>query len=286
MTKRSNKIIWGITLTIVVMAFAVQSSIMYLKDRAATSEHNYAITIRDRDIEELKALLETDWRLRREPTRQQVQQIARYATNPDLANAEAFFAQGVIQFYAHSDLTKAETALRKSIELKSDWAWSHDMLGIVLFENGKRPEALESIETAMMLAPDWSRPYSDLARLYRIEKKWDKALEYAHTAIEMDKDNPVPLFNYGVILDNMGNRAEAQKVYLKVLEVDAELPAPYYNIACHYARNKEPQEAMNHLAIAIKLGPEFYEESKADSDFDGIRNTPAFIDFMNQHRPD
>jgi tetratricopeptide (TPR) repeat protein len=286
MKLRSHRIIWGITSGIVLMAVALQGTIMFLDARSETKAYEQALDMRDATIEEMRALLATDWRLRRKPTREHVEKASRYCDMLDLANAETFFARGLVQFYAHSNLEKAQVALRMSIEYKDDWAWSHDKLGVVLLELGEHEAGIKSIERAMALSPDWSRPHSDLARHYRKKEQWEKSLDHANRAIEMDKENPVPLFNYGVILDNMGKRAEAQKVYLEVLELDAELPAPYYNIACHYARNNEVEEAMNHLAIAIKYGPEFFEESKADPDFDSLREEPDFEAFMDQHRPD
>lgn len=280
MNKRSHKIIWRITLIIVVMAIVVQQLLSALHIRAEQEK------LRDISINYMIDLLSTDWRLRRQPTRLQVELVAEFSENPKLDSAETYFAQGLFRFYARSNNEAAEESFRQSIALNPQWAWSHDLLGIVLFRMGDHEAGAASIERAMELEPDWSRPYSDLARLYRLERQWDKALEYAQTAIDMDTDNPIPLFNYGVIMDKMGDRIIAQQIYRKVLKIDAELPAPYYNIACHYARNGMAEDAMQHLKIAITLGPQFYREAQMDSDFDAMREDRAFKVFMKENHPE
>lgn len=279
MNKRSHKIIWAITLTIVLLAFGGIGVRNFL---SAMEEKLIGLQASDH----MMNFLTTDWRLRREPTRQAVEQVAGFVNDPDRATtSETYFAQGLFRFYAQSDSPGAEESLRHAIELDPQWAWPHDVLGIVLFRSGQQETGIASIEYAMKLAPEWSRPYSDMARLYRLEEDWDKALAYANTAMDMDKNDPVPLYNYGVVLDFMGDRAGAQEVYLQVLKLNAELPAPYYNIACDYARKGDIDEALKHLAIAIRLSPEFHAESQEDSDFDGLRDNPKFIAFMKQLRP-
>ena len=282
MNKRSHKIIWVITLTTVMLAFGVQHYLGYLEIQAKQNEIRSRLEL---NINSMKKLLETDWRLQREPTRNKVEHVAYFSDTPTLATAETYFAQGLLRFYAQSDSPAAEKSLRHAIELDPQWAWPHDVLGIVLFRSGQQESGLASIEHAMKLDPTWSRPHSDLARLYRLEENWDKALAYANTAIKMDKDNPVPLYNYGVVLDYMGDRVGAQEVYLRVLKLNADLPAPYYNIACGYARNGDVSEAIKHLTIAIRLNPEFQVESQEDPDFDALRNDPKFIAFIDQNRP-
>ncbi len=285
MNKRSHKIIWGIALTIAVMALGLNSFLASMETREVQAARQQALAQRDDAIADMKVLLATDWRLRRAPTRQRVEQVARYATIPKMDTAETYFAQGLFRFHAQSDTPGAEVALRRAVELQPEWAWAHDVLGVVLFKEGKHEAGQASIEQAMTLAPDWSRPYSDLARLYRLAEDWDKALEYAQKAIAMDEDNPVTHYNYGVVLDYMGDREGAQKIYREVLELDAELPAPYYNMACGYGRDGDVEEALKYLAIAIRLSPEFHAESQEDPDFDTIRDDPRFVAFLEQHQP-
>ena len=137
----------------------------------------------------------------------------------------------------------------------------------------------------MDLDREWSRPYSDLAIQYRMDEQWDVALQYAQRAIQLEPDNPIPYYNYGVILDYQGFHEKARTYYRRVLEMNAELPAPYYNIACGFARTGDVEESIKYLTIAIELDPAFHDEVFGDPDFDSIRKTAHFEDFMRRMEP-
>jgi tetratricopeptide (TPR) repeat protein len=86
-------------------------------------------------------------------------------------------------------------------------------------------------------------------------------------------------------VDYQGDHKKAQTYYQRVLEMNAELPAPYYNIACGFARQGKIEESLQYLDIAIRLDPAFHSEVFDDVDFDRIRNTDSFIKFMNDRAP-
>ena len=67
--------------------------------------------------------------------------------------------------------------------------------------------------------------------------------------------------------------------------MNAELPAPYYNIACGFARHEDVSQSLEYLKVAIQLDPNFHEEAVFDPDFDRIRETPEFMAFMKRHKP-
>ncbi len=98
-------------------------------------------------------------------------------------------------------------------------------------------------------------------------------------------ENPIPYYNYGVILDFRGDHDAAVVFYERVLEMNAELPAPYYNIACGFARQSDVTETLRYLEIAVRLDPAFHFEANRDPDFDPIRNKVSFIEFMDAHAP-
>jgi tetratricopeptide (TPR) repeat protein len=52
--------------------------------------------------------------------------------------------------------------------------------------------------------------------------------------------------------------------------------AALYNLACFYATTGQPDKALALLPEALRLRPDLVEWSKQDSDFDGLRDVPAF----------
>lgn len=286
MNTTSHKTIWRIA-----AGFAVIAGIVVLlrgEDALAPYESptlDDAMVVRDAQIAELHRLLETDWRMRRIPTRRAVEQVSAYAQHPTLATAETYYALALFRYYADEDPDSAQAALSQAIALDPDWSWPYGLKGVIQFSEGDRVNGLKSLHHAMALDPDWSRPYSDLAILYRIEENWEVALDYAQIAMDMYPDDPIPYFNYGVILDYKGDHDAASGYYEIVLEMNAELPAPYYNMACGFARKGEVEDSLRYLKVSIGLDPAFHKEATKDRDFDTIREDPEFIDFMENNAP-
>ena len=286
MNRSSHKTIWLITVVFVLTAGIVLSICTQPLGTGETlGSLEFARAERDRQTVEMMELLETDWRIRREPTRVVVDAVSRYAQHPSLQSSESFFALGLVRMYKESDEEGAVQALRSAIEMDPSWSWPYDLLGVVLFSMGDHGGGVESLEYAMALDPKWSRPHSDLAILYRLESDWERALEHAHIAIDIAPDDPIPYYNYGVILYRMGQHDEAQAQFEYVLKLNPTLPAPYYNIACGFAREGRVEESLEYLSIAIEMDPAFYEETLYDPDFDGVRSDADFVAFLDEHHP-
>ena len=60
----------------------------------------------------------------------------------------------------------------------------------------------------------------------------------------------------------------------------------HYMLALAHALSQDVTTAANHLAKAIALNPDNRIQAREESDFDGIRQTRAFIDALTtQYRP-
>jgi tetratricopeptide (TPR) repeat protein len=63
------------------------------------------------------------------------------------------------------------------------------------------------------------------------------------------------------------------------IEAEQE-PGPLYNLACCEALAGRPADAIEHLRRAIELSERFRAFAQGDSDFDGIRDEPAFAELV------
>ena len=61
-------------------------------------------------------------------------------------------------------------------------------------------------------------------------------------------NDPVLLYNLGVLLDDMERKAEAMQAYEAALRGDPGLADCHYNLALLYERLKRPKEAIRHMA--------------------------------------
>jgi tetratricopeptide (TPR) repeat protein len=76
--------------------------------------------------------------------------------------------------------------------------------------------------------------------------------------------------------------AEAADRGRKVLEANPQYADLFYNIACCESLAGQTDEAIDHLRRAIELSERSRTYAKDDSDFDPIRNEPAFKELIGR----
>ena len=77
-----------------------------------------------------------------------------------------------------------------------------------------------------------------------------------------------------------GDYEEAADRGCELLETSPPYSAVYYNVACCESLAGRKQDAIDHLRRAIELSERSREYAKGDSDFDPIRDHPAFKEIV------
>jgi len=78
-----------------------------------------------------------------------------------------------------------------------------------------------------------------------------------------------------------GKYAEAADRGRELIEAHPEYPGPLYNLACCESLAGRTAEAIEHLRLAIDRAERFRSLAANDSDFDPIRNDPAFEELVS-----
>ncbi|HEX7681106.1 MAG TPA: tetratricopeptide repeat protein [Thermoanaerobaculia bacterium] len=131
--------------------------------------------------------------------------------------------------------------------------------GAELANAGKIPEAIAKLEEAVTTKPDLTAGYEALAKLYIRSKNYDKAIDRANKALEIDSDNQDMFTVLTEAYTAKGDKAKAGE-YRKKLPADA---ASMFNDAAHLINSGKDAEAEPLLKSAIaandKFGPAYYE---------------------------
>jgi len=77
-----------------------------------------------------------------------------------------------------------------------------------------------------------------------------------------------------------GKYAEAADRGLELVEARPDQPYLYYNLACCESLAGRTADAFEHLGRAIEMQEDCRDMARQDSDFDPIRNEPAFRDLV------
>jgi tetratricopeptide (TPR) repeat protein len=157
--------------------------------------------------------------------------------------------------------------------------------GAALANDGKLPEAIAKIEEAVTAKPDLTAGYEALAKLYLRTKNYDKAIDRANKALEIDNDNQdmfgvladsylakgdktkaaeykkkLPadassMFNEAARLINTGKDSEAEPMLKGAIAANDKFAQAYYELGMLYVRSQKNADAKTNLQKYLELEP-------------------------------
>ncbi len=140
-------------------------------------------------------------------------------------------------------------------EKKVARANEHLHLGNKFFDRGQYQLALIEYRRIVDLMPDQSSGYHELSQTFYELKNFEKAIEYANRALQL---NPKCWLCYqarGSIYDDTGKSEEALADYQKAIDMAPNVGRPLYNHAVTLQRLKRIPEAIADLQKAIQIEP-------------------------------
>lgn len=146
----------------------------------------------------------------------------------------------------------------------------------ILIYQEKYDEALNTLDQAIALFPQYTNAYSEKASIYSQLEKYDEAVKCYKLGI---KDNPKDLTLYtqlSYILFETGDNTEILECLEKLIEQDPYHEEALYNLACTYSLINKPDEALSCLKKAIVLSPKNKIYAIDDDELSNIKNTGAF----------
>jgi len=134
-------------------------------------------------------------------------------------------------------------------EAREDWYER----GIDLEEAGEREAAIKAYERAVADEPQRVDAHINLGRLLHEAQRLAQAEQVYRTGLRVCGDDPVLLFNLGVLLEDRGREADAIKAYDAALAADPGLADCHYNLSLLYQKQQKPKDALRHMAQYRRL---------------------------------
>ncbi len=123
--------------------------------------------------------------------------------------APGFVNLGLAALYAR-EMEKAETALRRAVELDPDLPQAHYALAILLRDQGRTDEAIARLETARNLDPDDPQIFYNLGLLHVRKRLFDVAVDRLSRARELDPNGMSIRYQLARALLQAGRRGEGE----------------------------------------------------------------------------
>jgi serine/threonine-protein kinase len=234
------------------------------------------------------------------------------ALDENLAEAHAALALANIAFVP-SNFQLGDRELRRAIELSPSLALAHGYLGFSLVRQGRLDESLEEMLKARKLDPLSPIIARQAAMPYYLKRNYSRALELLRQANELGpaftttweiqvyienkllnetlaelekakrerKDDPILIFDTGMIYASQGKRAEALQIVKELEGVSGASLSQAHLIAKIYATLNEKEMAFSWLERGLSTGAigSFYKDEPV---WDSIRADPRFEALVQQ----
>jgi TolB-like protein/Tfp pilus assembly protein PilF len=246
--------------------------------------------------------------------REKVMSAARKALelDPTLSDARLLLAdslQGQWQW------TEAEAQYKAALELNPNDSGAHEGFASWLLCNGRTEEALEWARRARELDP-LGVPGADIATMLTRARHYDEAIHELLVTLAAQPDDPVALWDLGIVFIDNNQAGDAIPVLEKALSLSNRSPGVTGDLIRAYARAGRRADALRLLAELQRRRKEGYvparpfvdaylgfgendrvfewleqaykEHSsilqylKIDPDFDPLRSDPRFADLMRR----
>ena len=226
------------------------------------------------------------------------------------AHAAAGFSDTVLAPY---NFSQGDRELRRAIELSPSLAQPHLFLGISLARQGRMDEAFEECLKARELDPLSSIIARNVGSPYYLKRDYARALELLHQANELGpaftttwevgvyiqnklfnetlaqlekakgerKNDPILIYDAGMIYAAQGKQAEALQVIKELEEISGANLDQGLWIAKIYATLNDKELAFSWLERGLATGAigSFYKD---DPVWDSIRSDPRFADLLRR----
>jgi TolB-like protein/Tfp pilus assembly protein PilF/predicted Ser/Thr protein kinase len=206
------------------------------------------------------------------------------ALDPDLAEAHA--SRGLAVSLS-KNFVEAAQEFEIAIRLNSKLFEAYYFYGRARLAEGNLAEAARLFEQSCRVRPeDYQAPrllamaYSSQGLVSEAMATERRALQVIERHLELYPDDARAMYFRAQALCQMGRREESLEWARRALAADPEDSGSLYNVACVYALQGLPDEAMDCLEQAVHHGFGQKEWIEHDSDMDSLRSLPRFKAFL------
>ncbi len=161
-----------------------------------------------------------------------------------------------IAYQTAGDLARAETALRRAVELGPDSREPHDYLGSVLLQQGQYQQAEASFVRSTELAPDCYISQRNLAAAYQLQGRYDEAASALQRSLEI-RPTWSGYSNLGTLHFTLSRYRDAVRAFESAIELGANDYRVWGNLADAYRWTPENRDrAVIAYQRAIQLARE------------------------------
>ena len=203
--------------------------------------------------------------------------LAEYLTALELEPDSPTAHYNLACFLSSHSLDMAVGEYQRAIEEEPGYRDAHVNLGITYADMGKYDEAKASLKTAIELEPEDTFARLELADLYMDDEELRDAIGQLKEVTRIDPNEYEGFLNLGICYAQKGFYAEAERCYLRALELNSQESLIPYNLSALYALWGRLDDCVRFMRQAAALSrDEVLAWLAEDNMFDAVRELPEF----------
>jgi tetratricopeptide (TPR) repeat protein len=154
---------------------------------------------------------------------------------------------------------EAEGIYRQVLDNYRDFAPAMHMLGVTLFQGGKRQEGLALVRRAVQVSPNYSEAYANLGHLLRESGQIEEAVVCCKRAIQLNPKLPEAYINLGSALYSQGKFEEAANCHRQAIVLRPDFADAHTNLGNALFALGQHEESVAAHRRAVICRPGFAE---------------------------
>jgi tetratricopeptide (TPR) repeat protein len=175
---------------------------------------------------------------------------------------------------------------QKQLMLKTDAdANSYQAIGLFYYEMKAYDSAILYYKKSLMLDSSYLPAYNNIGAAYMILERNDSALAYYRLAVALDPTYENASLNLGLLYHSL-QKYDSAIVHLNLaINLDTTKATNYYRLACSYALNNQPAQAVANLRKAYEKGYKNYDALLNDPDLLGLKGNKEYEALLDKYVP-
>lgn len=159
-------------------------------------------------------------------------------------------------YLLRKDTTKAIRYVQRSIEYKSDYAKSHDLLGVLYAAKGN-DLAIDYYKNAASLDPSNGDIYYKLGLFYQQKKQFVKAVEAYAQAIQLNPQDEKSFYNLGYVNVAVENYDKAVEHFSNAISINSTNLEAYFGKAYAFEMMGDLNKSAENYRACLMIKPSY-----------------------------
>ncbi len=166
------------------------------------------------------------------------------ALSQKITDKERFYIEGTYANYIERNREKVHSIVQQAVKKYPKEKNFHLWLGVLYRIEGKYDKAIEKLHNALDLDPNLGEAYNELGYVYLYKENFEKSIEHFKKYASLNPDDANPLDSMAEAYFLMGKLDEAISKYKEALEVKPDFSEVSLKIGYIYALKEDYIEAM------------------------------------------